>query len=295
MLRGHVFKFQTFANEAFAHFINIFLNGNMGITKGCDLSYTNNSVTISSGYFCVCGRFLEIIGNETISNISDRGYYSLVCEIDLSKINTEANFLQGAIKIIRDADAYPSLIQENLFNGGNVYQYEFARFRIINSGITNFEDTRTFLNFDSLYEKLEEELQKARDESLYVLKSDVYYTNFENSFVPNIHDSFLGFITGEGKDLCFIIKTPKKLDLINYFVINSLKLTIRGIDGYVGTIAQDFSSYLNGYEILSTKDGVHIELHNDRGWGMKNNTPITVSVGHLGDVQLTFYNSNAGE
>ena len=69
MLRGHVFKNQTFANEIFAIFIDTFLDGNMGIVKGCKLSNTNNSVTIGEGCFCIKGRFLEILGNETI-NIS---------------------------------------------------------------------------------------------------------------------------------------------------------------------------------------------------------------------------------
>ena len=97
MLKGHVFKFQTFANEAFAHFINTFLQGNMGITKGCDLSKTSNSVTISAGYFCVMGRFLEIVGNETISDISNTGYYQLICEIDLSQTNTSSELNQAVI------------------------------------------------------------------------------------------------------------------------------------------------------------------------------------------------------
>ena len=107
MLKGHVFKFQTFANEAFAHFINTFLQGNMGITKGCNLSKTSNSVTISAGYFCVMGRFLEIVGNETISDITNTGYYQLICEIDLSQTNTTSELNQALIKLVRNANTYP--------------------------------------------------------------------------------------------------------------------------------------------------------------------------------------------
>ena len=195
MLKGHVFKFQTFANEVFAHFMNTLLQGNMGITKGCNLSKTNNSVTISEGYFCVMGRFLEIVGNETISDITNTGYYQLICEIDLSKINTTSELNQAVIKLVRSTSGYSNLIKEDLFEGGNIYQYEFARFRVTETGITEFTDRRTFLNLESLYsqinsnfnnlfnakdqqaevllEEIRQELSNIIDGSAYVLKTEI--------------------------------------------------------------------------------------------------------------------------
>lgn len=192
MLKGHVFKFQTFANEAFAHFINTFLQGNMGITKGCNLSKTSNSVTISAGYFCVMGRFLEIVGNETISDITNTGYYQLICEIDLSQTNTTSELNQASIKLVRNANAYSNLTKEDLFNGGSLYQYEFARFKVTEQGIVDFTDKRTFLNLSSLYsqinsnfnslfnakdqeaeallEEIRQELASVLDGSIYLLK-----------------------------------------------------------------------------------------------------------------------------
>lgn len=193
MLRGHVFKFQTFANEAFAHFIDTFLQGNMGITKGCELSKTTDSVTIGAGYFCICGRFLEIIGNETIEDITNTGYYNLVCELDLSKTNTKSELNQAIIKTIRNTSGFGNLTKENLFEGGNIYQFEFARFKVTESGITDFEDRRTFLNLESLYslintnfnelftqknqeaenllEEIRQELASVTDGSAYLLKT----------------------------------------------------------------------------------------------------------------------------
>lgn len=193
MLRGHVFKFQTFANEAFAHFINTFLQGNMGVTKGCNLSKTSNSVTIGAGYFCVLGRFLEIVGNETISNITNTGYYQLICEIDLTKTNTSSELNQAVIKLIRNTSAYSNLTKEDLFNGGTLYQYEFARFKVTEQGIIDFSDRRTFLNLESLYdlinnnfnalfeakdeeadellEEIRQELENVIDGSAYLLKT----------------------------------------------------------------------------------------------------------------------------
>ena len=153
MLRGHVFKSQTFANEAFGLFIDTFLQGNMGIVKGCELSSTNTSVTVGEGYFCIKGRFLQILGDETIE-VSDNGYYSLICEIDLSQENTKEDFNQGSIKVVSGSSAYPALTQQDINNNGTVYQYEFARFKVTDSGITEFTDRRTFLNLESIYSKI---------------------------------------------------------------------------------------------------------------------------------------------
>lgn len=196
MLRGHVFKSQTFANEIFAIFIDTFLDGNMGIVKGCELSNTNNSVTIGEGCFCVKGRFLEILGNETI-NISDNGYYSLICEIDLSKENTKEDFLQGNVKVISGTTTYPTLTQQDLNNGGTLYQYEFARFRMTDAGITDFTDRRTFLNLESIYSKIsndaatiinqiQENLDNVLDGSIYVLKTDAQNTYVSKTEIGNI-------------------------------------------------------------------------------------------------------------
>lgn len=223
MLRGHVFKFQTFANEAFAHFINVFLQGNMGVTKGCNLSKTNDSVTISAGYFCVMGRFLEIIGNETIENITNTGYYNLVCEIDLSKTNTKSELNQAVVKTIRNTSGYGTLTKEDLFGDGNIYQYEFARFKVTESGITEFEDKRTFLNLDSIYnlinnnfnkmfdlknqeaetllEEIRQELASVIDGSAYLLKNgggiingDLEVTN--GKIKGNVTGNVIGNVTG---------------------------------------------------------------------------------------------------
>ena len=195
MLRGHVFKFQTFEDKAFAHFINTFLQGNMGVTKGCELSNTSNSVSVGAGYFCVMGRFLEILGSETIEDITNSGYYTLVCEIDLTKVNTKTELNQAVIKVIQNASAYATLQQEDLFGEGNIYQFEFARFRVVDSNIINFTDRRTFLNIKSLYEQIlanfdkildskseeadillqqiKDELNSIVDSSAFVLKSQI--------------------------------------------------------------------------------------------------------------------------
>lgn len=183
MLRGHVFKSQTFANEAFGLFMDTFLQGNMGVIRGCELANTNSTVTIGEGYFFVKGRPLQIVGNETVS-VEEAGYYSLICEIDLTKENTKEDFNQGSIKVISGVSSYPTLTQQDINNGGTMYQYEFARFRKTGTGITDFVDRRTFLNLTSIFAKINEDatavlnqietaLNNVLDESIYVLKTNL--------------------------------------------------------------------------------------------------------------------------
>lgn len=164
MLKGHTFNLQTFTSEAFALFIDRFLNENNGIAKGCGLSNTNNSVTIADGYFVVRGRFLQVISGVTISNISNNGYYSLVCEIDLTKTNTTEALNQAEIKTLYNANAYPTLIQEDITGTGTKYQYEFARFKVVDGTITDFTDKRTFVEFSSIYDEIQTEAEGVLDD-----------------------------------------------------------------------------------------------------------------------------------
>lgn len=164
MLKGHVFNLQTFTSEAFALFIDKFLNGRCGVAKGCELSNTANSVTIADGFFVIRGRFLEIISGVTVSDITTNGFYSLVCEIDLSKTNTADKLNQAEIKTIYDSSTYPALTQQDITVEGTVYQYEFARFKVESGSITNFTDRRTYVDFESVYDKIETESQEVLNE-----------------------------------------------------------------------------------------------------------------------------------
>ena len=172
MLKGHVFNLQTFTSEAFALFIDKFLNGRCGVAKGCELSNTSNSATVGEGYFVVRGRFLQIISGETISNITANGYYSLVCEIDLSKTNTADALNQAAIKAISSTSTYPILTQQDITGTGTVYQYEFARFKVESGSITNFTDKRTFVSYGQILTLIQNELEALEQQSNVSLKSD---------------------------------------------------------------------------------------------------------------------------
>lgn len=171
MLKGHVFNLQTFTSDAFAITFDKVLQGRSGILKGCNLSNTNNSITITEGYFVVRGRILQIVGNETISNLTNNGYYSLVCEIDLSKINTTDALNQATIKTVYNANNYPTLTQQDIIGTGTIYQYEFARFKVENGIITDFTDRRTSLDFATLYDLYEQTLEGLENESNVLLKT----------------------------------------------------------------------------------------------------------------------------
>lgn len=187
MLKGHVFSKQLFGNPIFALFINTFLNGINGVSNnyknGMAVTYSGSTLTVDSGAVCVQGRFLEEDTSTPIAAGTNNAYCKLVIEIDLDKQNTESQFNQASYKVITSASSYPNLTQTNIVkNVGGIYQYELARFRTTASGITDFQDMRTYLDFDSIYEKiteeyreillqLEEELSSVEDGSAYLLKS----------------------------------------------------------------------------------------------------------------------------
>lgn len=171
MLKGQVFDEQIFENECFAHFINIFLNKKNGITKGCNLTKTNNSVTINSGYFCVQGRFLKVVGSNTVEVTPKAEYCKLVCEIDLNKVNTETEFKQADFKILSSTSSYPSLTKQDLDNGGKIHQFEFAQFQNTLNGITNFKDTRNFLDYNSLFEEIQKTIESIENGSEFLPKT----------------------------------------------------------------------------------------------------------------------------
>ena len=187
MLKGYVFSKQLFENPIFALFINTFLNGENGVSNnylnGMEVTYSGSTLTVNSGAVCIQGRFLGEDTSTQIATGTNNAYCKLVIEIDLDKQNTESQLNQASYKVITSASGYPELTQTNIVkNVSGIYQYELARFRTTASGITDFQDMRTFLNFDSIFEEirqqygvvlqeLEDELANVVDGSDYLLKS----------------------------------------------------------------------------------------------------------------------------
>lgn len=185
MIKGFRFTNQLANAEVDARIHQEFLNKNDGIFYGMELSYTSNSITVAEGLCEIAGRPVAVIDSETVSAGTDNLYCLLILEIDLSKDSTKDVFNQASFKLLTSSTSYPSVTQQdiNMYNGSNnLYQLEFARFKSGTGGITEFKDTRKFLNFDGIYSQIkaecqtiinqiEQELASVEDGSSYLLKS----------------------------------------------------------------------------------------------------------------------------
>ncbi len=222
MLKGHVFSKQLFGNPIFALFINTFLNGKNGVSNnyknGMAVTSSGSTVTIDSGAICVQGRFLEEDSSTTITAGTDNAFCKLVIEIDLDKQNTESEFVQGTYKIVKSASSYPSLTQTNIVkNNSGIYQYELARFKTSANGITELKDTRTFLDFDSIYDAIKVEyravLQQLKNELANVEDGSAYLLKNGGTIDGEIEVASSGDISGDisaNSRKCYKIKNTKK-------------------------------------------------------------------------------------
>lgn len=138
-IRGITFSKQSVSSNDDSHVYKVILNGKNGRTKGCKMTFGTDDIYISSGYFFASNRMVQITSTETIPTpvVTSTTYFRLVFEIDLTKTNSATAFEQGYFKIISSASTYPELIQEDLENGGNIYQLPFARFTKTTSGINS--------------------------------------------------------------------------------------------------------------------------------------------------------------
>lgn len=140
-VRGVTYSKQAVSSNDDSHIYKVLLNGRTGKTKGCGMTYSTDRINISSGYFFASNRLVEIPSTETIATpiVTEPTFCLLVFEIDLSKTNTNTAFNQGAFKVLTRAANYPEPTQEDLENGGMIYQLPFARFIKTVSGIDTFE------------------------------------------------------------------------------------------------------------------------------------------------------------
>lgn len=141
-IRGVTFSKQSVSSNDDAHIYKMLLNGRSGKTKGCIMTFGTDDIYISSGYFFVANRLIEISSIETVSTpivATGTTYCRLVFEVDFSKTNSNTEFNQGAFKIISSPTSeYPDITQEDIEEGGNIYQIPFARFTKTVEGIGSF-------------------------------------------------------------------------------------------------------------------------------------------------------------
>ena len=187
MIKGFRFTNQLANAEVDARIHQEFLNKNDGVFYGMELSHTNNSITVSEGLCEIAGRPIAVIDNETVAVSTESLYCLLILEIDLAKESTKDTFRQASFKLLTSNVNYPTVTQQdiNVYNGSNnLYQLEFARFKSGSNGISEFKDTRVFLNFDGIYsqiksecqtiiKQIKQELASVEDGSAYVLKNNL--------------------------------------------------------------------------------------------------------------------------
>lgn len=140
-IRGITFSNQTVTSNDDAHIYGVLLNGRKGKTLGCKMTYGTDDIYISDGYFFAANRLIKITSVETVStpvSASGTTYCKLVFEIDLAQTNTATEFNQGSFKILSATAGYPEVKQEDLENGGTIFQLPFAKFTKTVSGISSF-------------------------------------------------------------------------------------------------------------------------------------------------------------
>lgn len=159
MIKGQTYSNQLFENWAYRLTFDTILNGNNGVLEQygnkMQVTATNNNIVVGSGLAVIQGGIIENTSDLTlVPQLQANEYYRVVVEIDMSQTNTESEFNQGTIKLISQSGSYPTLITQDTIRGTGKYQYELARFQTTSSAIQNLTDTRTYLNYNSLYQEL---------------------------------------------------------------------------------------------------------------------------------------------
>lgn len=142
MIKGITFDEQSISSQDMAHFMRLFSRSQSGVTRGCVVSHDNDNIYISEGYYLIFGRQIRIVGTQTVPLMtvsSGELYCTAVLQIDLSKTNTETEFIQGTIETLTSSSSYPSLTQEDLEEDTlGLYQYPIANYHVTVSGIDSF-------------------------------------------------------------------------------------------------------------------------------------------------------------
>lgn len=210
MIKGQTYSNQLFENWAYRLTLDTLLNGNDGVLEQyggkMQVTASNNNIVVASGLAVIQGGIIENTSDLTlIPQLQANEYYRVVVEIDMSQTNTTESFNQGSIKLISNSGSYPTLIKQDTIQGQGKYQYELARFQTTSSAIQGLTDTRTYLNYNSLYQ----ELQNAIDEIIQdgINAEQVAYDN-STSLLPstNVQGAIDNLTQGE-KELSQSIDT----------------------------------------------------------------------------------------
>lgn len=160
MINGITFSECLITSGDFAHFMYTMLGNTDGVTKGCEISTANDLIYIQKGYFLQSGRMVQVVGIEEVESPdvqSGQLYCKVVFEIDLSKSNTAEEFAQGYFKTLTSTTGYPDVTQEDLSDGGVVYQMPWATYIKTVNGIEDFKDVRSVYDQESIWKVVQDQ------------------------------------------------------------------------------------------------------------------------------------------
>ena len=157
--KGITFDKQLFKSGEFALMAKKFFNSVDGRIQGVTISNTSTTIVIGPGYFISSGYYTKITSDEIISVTN--GTWTLIYEIDLTKINTTDIFLQGSFKLINT-----TLRKDDLFNGGTIYQLALATVTMSSGIITLFTSVLIDVTSD-IFSTLTTKVDKETGKGLY--------------------------------------------------------------------------------------------------------------------------------
>lgn len=141
MIEGIVYDLQNIAAADLGAIFYMWGGKRDGIIRGCTISYTSSAINLTAGYFSARGRLTKLSGTTSIALPevnSGTLYCNLVYEIDLSQTASQLSFTQGSFKILTSNSSYPTPTQQDLDNGGTIYQMSFAKFQLGTGGISSY-------------------------------------------------------------------------------------------------------------------------------------------------------------
>lgn len=100
-----------------------------GLGSELSFSASNNYITFQSGYVQIYGRriFVES-GSQVYISLDSTKYGYVVITVNLSSNNVTLSIVEGT--------SYPTLTQQNLATGGNIYQMPIARYSKTTTSLT---------------------------------------------------------------------------------------------------------------------------------------------------------------
>lgn len=139
MVNGITYDLQNISAADLSHIFWEIGGKRDGVFSGCAITYSGRNLYLAAGYFAARGYLTKLTGTTQVAGptvTSGTLYCVLVYEIDLSQTPSAEEFTQGSFKVLSNATGYPALTQEDLDNGGSIYQMSFARFLMTSTGIS---------------------------------------------------------------------------------------------------------------------------------------------------------------